>query len=46
MYVHLYAIKLFMHAYRHPVGRSVELLNQSRSSVPRKCYEVSVHIQS
>jgi len=32
MYVRLYAIKLFMRAYRHFVGRSVELLNQSRSS--------------
>ena len=42
----LYAIKLFMRAYRHLVGRSAELLNQSHLSVPRKCYEVSVYIQS
>jgi len=34
--VRLYAIKLFMRAYRHLVARSAELLNQSRLSVPRK----------
>jgi len=46
MYVHLYAIKLFMCTYRHLVGRSVELLNQSCLSVPHKCYEVSIYIHS
>ena len=37
-YVRLCAIKLFMCVYRHFVARPAELPNQSRLSVPRKCW--------